>query len=154
MQKHTAASSSGRDVLVTVPARWHRREDPAHGVVVAARARSVPPSGQVPELVLRCVRVDDDLATWRADAVAALADQLPAFALEDEDSFELGGHRVAYRRFAHRLGTAELLSEQWAWLVDGLGVTLTGTVAREDYLAYCDLFEAVAATVEVMPAAA
>lgn len=144
----------GRDVLVTVPARWHRRDDPEHGVLVAARSRTVPGSGQRPEIVVRCALVDDDLRTWRGEAMQALADQLHAFALEDEDEFDLGPHRVAYRRFAHRLGSAELLSDQWAWLVDGLGVTLTCTVAREDYLAYCDLFEAVADSVEVMPAAA
>ncbi|MCW2768222.1 MAG: hypothetical protein JWO11_4181 [Nocardioides sp.] len=42
----------------------------------------------------------------------------------------------------------DLVSEQWAWLVDGRGITLTGTVARVDYPAYCDLFEAVAETVD------
>lgn len=144
----------GRDILVTVPARWHRRDDPASGVVLAARARSLPPSGHPPEIVVRCVPVDDDLTTWRGDAMRALAGQLAAFALEDEDAFDLGEHRVAYRRFAHRLGSLELLSDQWAWLVDGLGVTLTCTVAREDYATFCDLFESVAATVEVMPSAA
>ena len=144
----------GRDVLVTVPARWHRRADPEHGILVAARSRTVPESGQCPEIVVRCALVDDGLRAWRAEAVNQLADQLHAFALEDDDEFDLGPHPVAYHRFAHRLGSAELLSEQWAWLVEGLGVTLTCTVAREDYLAYCDLFEAVAESVEVMPAAA
>jgi len=154
MDMHIAGTPAGRDVLVTVPARWHRRADPARGVVVAARARVVPPSGHIPELVVRCAAVDEDLATWRAGAITALARQLPAFALEDRDDFDLGEQPVVYHRFAHRLGTLELLSDQWAWLVDGLGVTLTCTVAREDYPAFYELFEAVAATVDVMPAAA
>ncbi|GAA3829936.1 hypothetical protein [Nocardioides panacisoli] len=154
MEMHTTGAPAGRDVLVTVPARWHRREDLKHGVVVAARARAAPPSGHPPELVVRCAAVEESLATWRAGAIAALARQLPAFALEDRDEFDLGEQPVAYHRFGHRLGTLELLSEQWAWLVDGLGVTLTCTAAREDYPAFCDLFEAVAATVDVMPAAA
>jgi hypothetical protein len=55
---------------------------------------------------------------------------------------------VAYRRFAHRVGLAALVSDQWAWLTDGVGVTLTCTVAREDYADYCDVFEAVAETVD------
>jgi hypothetical protein len=103
---------------------------------------------------VRCAVVEEDLGTWRAEAVGALARQLPAFALEDRDAYDLGDHRVIYSRFAHRLGSTELLSEQWAWLVDRLGVTLTCTVAREDYPAFCDLFEAVAATVDIRPAAA
>jgi len=41
-----------------------------------------------------------------------------------------------------------VVSDQWAWLVDGVGVTLTCTVAREDYADYYDVFEAVAETVD------
>lgn len=78
----------------------------------------------------------------------SLAEVLDSFELEDADRFELGEHQVEYRRFAHRVDLVDVLCEQWAWLVDGCGLTLTCSVAREDYLDYCDLFESVAETVE------
>jgi hypothetical protein len=56
---------------------------------------------------------------------------------------------VAYRRFAHRVGAADLLCDQWAWVVGGLGITLTCSAAREDYWDYCDVFEAIAETVDL-----
>jgi len=146
----TADATLGRTVQVTLPDRWHRRERQAHGIVVAARPRTVPASGYCPDVVVACTPVADDLRAWRDEAVAALAAQLPDFALEDADDYLLGDHVVAYRLFAHRFGTVDVLSEQWAWLVDGLGVTLTCSVAREDYPTFCDLFEAVAGTVEVV----
>ena len=136
------------DLTIALPPRWRRRSDPDHGVLVHARAAVVPDSGTAPELVLRCAAVDDDLLTWRAEALVELADQLVGFDVEDEDAFELEGRPVAYTRFGHRLGLAELMSEQWSWLLGGTGITLTGTVAREDYADYCDVFEAVAATFE------
>lgn len=72
-----------------------------------------------------------------------------ALVLEDEDVFELAGHPVLYRRFGHRAAGVELVSEEWTWRVDGERLVLTGTVPREDYLSVCDLFEDVAATVQV-----
>ena len=71
-----------------------------------------------------------------------------AMVVEDEDSFDLAGHRVDYRRFGHCPGGVELVSEEWTWLVGDRRLVLTGTVAREDYLSVCDVFEDVAATVE------
>lgn len=139
------------DVTLTVPRTWHTRRDLGHGVILAARPRSVPASGVSPEIAVRCSSVDVDLAAWRGQAVLDLRAQLVDFALEDADDFDLGDHRVAYVRFAHRFGAADVVCDQWAWLVDGLGVTLTCSVAREDYLTYCDLFEDVAATVDVLP---
>lgn len=141
----------GRYVQLSLPPGWHRRRDVGHGIVVAARPRTLPPSGVAPELVVRCTLVATELLAWRDEVMAELGRRLVDFALEDADDFRLGPHRVAYRRFAHRLGSADVLSDQWAWLVDGVGVTLTGSVAREDYPTYCDLFEAVAATVDVLP---
>lgn len=141
---------------ICLPPRWRRTSDPSRGVVVAARSPEVPGSGVRPELVLRCVPVSDDprsdgpvcddLGAWRDGALAELASRLDDFELEDEDRYELGGHEVAYRRFAHRTALDDLVCDQWAWLVDGRGLTLTCTVAREDYADYCDLFEAIAET--------
>jgi hypothetical protein len=136
------------DPAIILPPRWRCTCDPARGVVVVARQASVPPSGVPPELVLCRTAVDGSLASWRARALVGLAERLDAFDLEDEDDVELDGREAAYRRFGHRDGFADLVSDQWAWLVDGLGVTLTCTVAREDYADYCEVFEAVAETVD------
>jgi len=139
------------DVTLTVPRSWHTRHNPGHGIVLAARPPTVPASGISPEIVIRCGVVDVGLRAWRGRALVDLRTQLMDFALEDADEFDLGDHRVAYCRFAHRFGAADVLCDQWAWRVDALGVTLTCTVAREDYPTYCDLFEDVAATVDVLP---
>jgi hypothetical protein len=144
-------SPISRHLGIAVPPTWRRRSDPDHGVLVAARATQVPPSGVRPELVLRYARVDDDLTAWREDAMGELADRLTDFALEDDDEFDLMGQQVAYRRFAHRLGTAEVVCDQWAWLAEGVGVTLTCSVAREEYADYCDVFETIAETVDLLP---
>ncbi len=142
------------DIGICLPVTWRRRSALAHGVVVSARSTVLPASGVHPELTLRCVPVDTDLETWRAEAIGELAARLVDFDVEDDDAFELLGRPVAYHRFAHRLGSADVLSDQWAWLFDGLGVVLTCSVAREDYPDYCDVFEAIAETVNIGPRAA
>ena len=101
--------------------------------------------------MLRYARVDDDLTGWRESAMGELADRLVDFALEDDDEYDLVGQPVAYRRFAHRLGTADVVCDQWAWLAEGVGVTLTCSVAREEYADYCDVFETIAETVDLLP---
>ncbi|MEJ7832170.1 MAG: hypothetical protein WKF79_04600 [Nocardioides sp.] len=142
------------DLGIALPVSWRRRADPDRGVLVTARSGVVPASGVRPELTLRCTPVTDGLRPWRAAAMAELAERLVDFDLEDEDDFDLDGHDVAYRRFAHRHGPADLMCDQWAWVVEGLGITLTCSVAREDYADYCDVFEAIAETVELDPLAA
>lgn len=135
---------------IALPPQWRRRSDPERGIVVSARVTTLPASGVRPEITLRCAPVDGtDLDAWRAEVLAEAARSLDDFALEDADTVDLDGHDVAYRRFAHRIGPADVLCEQWSWLLDGYGVTLTGSVAREDYADHCDLFETVAETVEV-----
>lgn len=146
------------DLGIALPSSWRRTSDPDRGVLVSARAVTAPASGHRPELVLRCIPVAGSLAEWRAQALAELAARLHDFALEDEDDFDLLGHDVSYRRFAHRVGATDVLCDQWAWLTGGpgpgLGITLTCSVAREDYWDYCDVFEAIAETVDVGPRAA
>jgi len=142
------------DIGISLPVTWRRRSAPAHGVVVSARSGVLPASGVHPELTLRCAVVDTGLLEWRATAIAELSARLVDFDLEDDDVFVLLGNEVAYQRFAHRLGTADVLSDQWAWLAEGLGITLTCSVAREDYPDYCDVFEAIAETVSIGPRAA
>ncbi|WP_139982336.1 hypothetical protein [Nocardioides litoris] len=146
------SSAPAPSVSVAIPPSWRRRHDPQlaeHGVVLAARAPALPASGLRPELLLRVGRTDhDDVEAWRTDALGDLADLLVDLAVEDDDVFDLGEHEVVYHRFAHRVGTVDVLCDQWSWLVDGCGTTLTCSAAREDYPAWCDLFETVAATVE------
>lgn len=142
------------DLGIALPPSWRTRSDPDRGVLVTARANTVPASGVRPELTLCCASVSEKLAEWRVIALAGLASRLADFELEDEDDYDLGGHDVAYRRFAHRVEMADLVCDQWAWLSNGLGVTLTCTVARQDYADYCDVFEAIAETVDPDPRAA
>ncbi len=139
----------GTDLGLQLPSTWRRRRDPVRGVLVAARPARIPTSGRCPELTLRCVVADGDLVSWRVAAMDELAEKLADFALEDEDDFELFGHEVAYRRFAYRETVHDVLCDQWAWLHQGLGITLTCSVAREDYLDFCDLFEVVAESIDL-----
>lgn len=142
------------DLGIAVPQGWRRRSDPARGVLVAARATALPASGVRPELTLTATPVDLDLEAWREAAMAELAGRLDDFALEDDDTYDLDGYDVAYRRFAHRVGGADLLCDQWAWVVGGVGITLTCSVAREDYGDYFEVFETIAETVDLGPLAA
>jgi hypothetical protein len=132
------------DLGIALPRAWRRTSAPDRGVLVAARAAAVPVSGFRPELVLRS----------GSPTLEDLAVRLHDFALEDEDAFDLLGHDVAYRRFAHRVGVVDVLCDQWAWLQDERDLTLTCSVAREDYWDWCDVFEAIAETVEIRPRAA
>ena len=139
-------------VSMSVPRQWRTHSDPASGAVIAARARQVPASGFAPELVLRTTPFDDtgpSSADWRSHAIAALATELVAFDLEDTDDYDLGGRPVTYHRFSHRVRGIDVVCDRWSWLEDTVGVTLTGSVARVDYPDYYDLFEDVAATVEI-----
>jgi hypothetical protein len=142
------------NIGICLPATWRRRSSSAHGVVINARSTVLPPSGVPPEAIVRCAAVDTELHTWRSAAIGELSERLVDFEVEDEDEFELLGRTVVYHRFAHRIGAADVLSDQWSWLADGLGVTLTCSVAREDYPDYCDVFEAIAETVSIDPRAA
>lgn len=141
--------------FLTVPAGWHRHPDPAPGVLVAARGAAPPGSGVAPELVLHRTEVPfrhtGDLSGWRAAALDALARALDSFALEDAEVIDLDGREVAYARFGHRGVGTDLVTEQWSWLVGESGLTLTATVALEDYADLCDVVEQVACSVEPRP---
>lgn len=127
---------------LALPRHWPTRDRPAPGVVLAARSPVAPSSGFVPELVLRTVALDD------------LPVPPAGFDVEDTDEFELSGRSVGYERLGHRIGTTDVLTEQWTWIVGDTAVVLTGTVARADYADYCDVFEDVAATLGITPGGA
>lgn len=127
-------------VPVTVPRRWVE-------VPGGWAAPGLHRHGVAPRLEHRAEPCAGDLARWAA--VVAVADaSLPDFDLEDDDAFDLEGRDVVYRRYAHASAHwgVPLMSEQWLWVVDGVGHRLVGTVARQEYADYCDVFESVAAT--------
>lgn len=120
-------------------------------MLVAATAATVPASGFRPSVRLRCEPAPDDPDTWAAQSLSDLRSTRAEFALEDEEVYELSGHDVRYRRYVHRLGGTDVLCDEWGWLLGGVGFALTCSVAREDYADYCDVFEAIAQTVEPAP---
>lgn len=135
-------SPADLELAVAVPRHWRTRADPDRGVVLAARAPSRAAGGFAPELVLRTHEPEDPTAP--AGGELAGAD------LEDVDEFSLHGRPVRYRRLARRVGSTDVVTEQWTWLATAgatTAVTLTASVARCDYADYCDLFEEVAASV-------
>ncbi|MEO5853010.1 MAG: hypothetical protein ABIQ15_10905 [Nocardioides sp.] len=135
-----------RTELISLPPRWRHHADPERGVVATARCPVAGRTGVVPLIRLEVAPVGTSLQRWRTEVLAATAARRRYFELDDEDDYDLEGREVAYRRFGFRRGDDDLLCEQWAWLVDGRGFTLTCTVGRGDYADFCDLFEAVAAT--------
>lgn len=159
------------ELTLAVPASWRSRQDLTRGIVIAARAPRASAGGLTPEVVLRAGPVSQpDPDTWRIDVLAEHATTTDGFVLEDDDTFDLEGRQVRYHRFAHRaptgpgtgLGAVEAISEQWCWWFDlddpraptSLGVVFTATVDRLDYLAYCDLFEDMAASFQLSCGAA
>jgi hypothetical protein len=135
------------DPRLSVPRGWHCSTDDHGGLT--ARAGTAAASGVVrPTLTLVSHRVDAPRREWEAGRLRDLAHARPGFDLEDHDDFDLAGHEVTYRRYSHRTGGSDVLCEEWTWLVEGRGLVLTGAVAREDYADYCDVFEAVAETVD------
>lgn len=143
------------ELTLTLPASWRRLADPDNGLLVAASAPRLPASGVRPGLTLRCEpvpgRPPDPVADWHAASLRDRATRLAAFDLEDEDEFDLADRAVSYCRYAHRRRGVELLSDEWAWLVEGVGFVLTCTAAREDYPDLCDVFDSIAEAFEPYP---
>ena len=140
------------DISIAVPSGWSRASDLDHGILMAARAPTAPGSGFVPRFVLDAEPVDSSFESWQENAVTALSDQLQRFDEEDTDDYHVGPELARYRRVSHVSSVSSdhhLVSEQWCWLIEGVGFTLTGTIAREDFADFCDLFEDVAGTFSV-----
>ena len=116
---------------------------------MAASAAVASRSSFVPRVVLDAEPVDGSFESWQARALTVLGDLLRGF--------RPGGYRRLPPRHRAsalpprvlRLERPRAVSEQWCWLIGGVGFTLTGTVAREDYADYTDLFEDVAGTFSV-----
>ena len=90
--------------------------------------------------------IDTTATRWAKEAVHSLAARLPAFELDGTEVGTGAGRRVCWRRFRHRRAEHDLVTEQWSWLVRGVGYTLSGTTADADHRAYSEVFAAVAAT--------
>ena len=123
---------------VVMPPRWVR-------VGVGYVAPGVHGSGLAPRLEHRAQAFGGSLDDWRLRVAASDASR-SELDLEDDDCFEVAGHGCVYRRFGHTVVGVPTLTDQWLWVVDGLGHRLTGTVAAVDYEDYCDVFESVAET--------
>lgn len=137
------------DPVICLPSRWRSRASGSDVLLVAEPARP-PDSGVRPRLSLRVSPVDAHRDAWRGRVLSRLADQATdtEIDVEDEDDLDVAGREVVYVRFGHGGAQAHLISEVWAWWLDGVETTLTATAARVDYAEYCDVFEAVAETVE------
>ncbi|HVK27772.1 MAG TPA: hypothetical protein VM575_05505 [Nocardioides sp.] len=127
------------ELSLSLPRHWTTHDRPAPGLVLEARSPVVPASGFAPELALRTVPLDD------------LPTPPGGWDVEDADEFELSGRTVGYERLGHVVGTTDLVTDQWTWIAGDTAVVLTGTVARAEYADYCDVFEDVAATVDLTP---
>ena len=103
----------------------------------------------MPRFALDAEPVDCSFESWQEKALATLSDLLQRFEEEDTDDYPVGEDLARYRRVSFVSSEQHLVSEQWCWLIEGVGFTLTGTVAREDYADFCDLFEDVAGTFSV-----
>jgi hypothetical protein len=138
---------------LVIPPGWARTAAPDHGIIVAARSPATGLSGYAPTLVLDAEPVDVDLGRWQLGTAEELAAALEYFEIEESDLFDLFGEPVGYRMYSFFRNGQDLLTEQWCWLVDGVGYTMSGTAARVDYLDVTDLFEQVAESFRVPPVA-
>lgn len=137
------------DISIGVPPGWRHTSDLEHGIVLSAHAPTAPGSGFAPTVVMDTEPVEAAFVDWRREAAAHLDHVLDGFEIEDDDVYQLGEELVGYRRVSFRGETHDLVSEQWSWLIRGVGFTLSCTVAGEDYADYTDLFEDLAATFSV-----
>lgn len=132
--------------VITLPPGWRRTTNLDQGVVVAALAPRPGSHDIVPTLRLTVEPVTTPPEDWHDDWAAEAAARHEAHVLEDEDTIETGLHEARYRRFTHRRAGHDLVTEMWGWVVDGVGFLLSASIAREDYFAHFELFEAVADT--------
>lgn len=125
------------------PPDWEQRTDPYEGVALVAvipeedygfRTNVVVTLDEVPEM---------DLAVWQFSAEQLLQQGLVEFVLLDEEYVELGG-RTAVRRLGHHtVGEDAVTMEQWAFLDQGVGYTLTASADTWVYDHVAELLTAI-----------
>lgn len=82
-----------------------------------------------------------DLGSWRAVELFALRRHGHGFEVEDEDCFLLHDREVHYCRYAVLERHHDLVGEEWAWELPGLGAVVSWQLHRADYLRLCDVVE-------------
>ena len=113
--------------------------------VAAARSEA----GLAPPIRLEVEPVHLTATGWVAEELADLSSRLVGLVVEHEESSDLSGVETCYRRFRYlRLGVPAV-TEQWGWLVGGLGFTLTASAAASEHEDYAALFAVVAASFAV-----
>jgi len=136
-----------------IPTGWRSRDALDHGVLMSAVAPAHSAAGLAPTIRLEVEPVHLAATGWVAEELADLSSRLVGLVVEHEECSDLSGVETCYRRFRHlRLGVPAV-TEQWGWLVDGLGFTLTASAAAAEHEDYAALFAAVAASfaVEAQP---
>lgn len=125
-----------------VPPGWERVEDPQPGIALI----TVEPVGAVDFRANMVVTVEDlpigyDLERWQAEAERMLPGQLPNLALLDRELIAADAGPVL-RRLAHYVAddTGSVTMEQWATVADGIGYTLTASIATLSYDSLADVF--------------
>lgn len=135
--------------LLDVPAGWEVHDRPAEGALLVVRepAGDDPPAFRA-NLVVTAVPVGGlSFRDWQAGSDEILARALDDYLLVDLERLSVGGGPGG-RRLAHHAGPRgeALTMEQWVTLVDGVGHTLTATVATGRYDELADLFATAAAS--------
>ncbi len=123
---------------LTLPPGWRCTADAELGILLTALAPCPGTSGVVPAIRLELEPVTGSWNQWVTGTERGLAERVPGFVLEVT--------RAGYRRFGHRRGLRRIVTEQWLWAVDGLGLTLSGSCAERDHAAHTACFAAVAAS--------
>lgn len=140
----TTAPSAEYPVLPRIPRLpgWHLHAAPDLLVLTARPGTGgVRPQIRVELVPLGGRGEPPDLRSWRAVALHVLRQQRHGVEVEDEDRFALHDREVHYCRYALLEGPHDLLGEEWAWELPGLGAAISWQLHRADYLRYCDVVE-------------
>ena len=127
-----------------IPTGWRCRDALDQGVLMSAVAPDHSGAGLAPTIRLEVEPVHLTATAWVAEELADLSSRLAGLVVEHEDSSDLSGVETCYRRLRHlRLGIPAV-TEQWGWLIEGLGFTLTASAPATEHEHYASLFAAVA----------
>lgn len=149
-----ASAGMRTELEIAVPPGWEVARDVAPDVPLVLAARAAPDLDVIPTVAVSVTPTELCLADHQTGLRAELTARLEAAEVDDPDLYDIGDEEVSYLRVWHRCEDADVVSEVWSWVVDGLAWSVTASVGAPDYPDYCDLFEAVAATFRpISPAA-
>lgn len=135
---------------IPCPPDWQRERDPGGAILLVepyaatqSADRSFRPNVSVvverPHPALR------DIAAFTTRMVDNMVLGLTDLHVIDLEVVEVAGHEGRRILAGHRSGQYALALEQWWTIVDGIGTTISGSCAVEDYLRASPVFELVAA---------